>query len=50
MLRRPGGTAEARDADRRALALVHDDAEQRLFERRLAEPGTATGTTDPAGP
>ena len=28
---------------RRALALVHDDAERRLLERRLAELGTATG-------
>jgi RNA polymerase sigma-70 factor, ECF subfamily len=37
MLRRLGRTAEARDAYRRALALVHDDAERRLFERRLAE-------------
>jgi RNA polymerase sigma-70 factor (ECF subfamily) len=36
MLRRLGRTAEARDAYRRALALVHDDAERRLFERRLA--------------
>jgi RNA polymerase sigma-70 factor (ECF subfamily) len=36
-LARLGRTAEARDAYRRALALVHDDAEQRLFERRLAE-------------
>jgi RNA polymerase sigma-70 factor, ECF subfamily len=50
MLRRLGRTAEARDAYRRALALVHDDAERRLFERRLAELGTATGTTGPAGP
>ena len=37
LLRRLGRTAEARDAYRRALALVHDDAERRLFERRLAE-------------
>jgi RNA polymerase sigma-70 factor, ECF subfamily len=37
LLRRLGRTAEARDAYRRALALVHDDAEQRLLERRLAE-------------
>jgi len=46
LLRRLGRTDEARDAYRRALALVHDDAEQRLLERRLAELGTATG---PAG-
>jgi RNA polymerase sigma-70 factor, ECF subfamily len=37
LLRRLGHTAEARDAYRRALALVHDDAERRLLERRLAE-------------
>jgi RNA polymerase sigma-70 factor, ECF subfamily len=37
MLRRLGRTAEARDAYRRALALVHDDAERRLLERRLTE-------------
>ena len=43
LLRRLGRTAEARDAYRRALALVHDDAERRLLERRLAELGTATG-------
>jgi RNA polymerase sigma-70 factor (ECF subfamily) len=37
LLHRLGRTEEARDAYRRALALVHDDAERRLFERRLAE-------------
>jgi RNA polymerase sigma-70 factor (ECF subfamily) len=37
LLRRLGRIAEARDAYRRALALVHDDAERRLLERRLAE-------------
>jgi predicted RNA polymerase sigma factor len=31
---------EARSAYQRALALVRDDAERRLFERRLAEIGT----------
>jgi RNA polymerase sigma-70 factor (ECF subfamily) len=36
LLRRLGRTAEARDAYHRALALVHDDAERRLLERRLA--------------
>ena len=41
LLRRLGRTAEARDAYRRALALVHDDAERRLFERRLSELGQA---------
>jgi RNA polymerase sigma-70 factor (ECF subfamily) len=40
LLDRLGRTEEARDAYRRALALVHDDAERRLFERRLAELGT----------
>jgi RNA polymerase sigma-70 factor, ECF subfamily len=39
LLRRLGRTAEARDAYHRALALVHDDAERRLLERRLAELG-----------
>jgi RNA polymerase sigma-70 factor (ECF subfamily) len=43
LLRRLGRTEEARDAYRRALSLVHDDAERRLLERRLAELGTATG-------
>jgi RNA polymerase sigma-70 factor (ECF subfamily) len=37
LLRRLGRTAEAREEYRRALALVHDDAERRLFERRLGE-------------
>ncbi len=37
MLRRVGRTREAGDAYRRAIALTHDDAERRLFERRLAE-------------
>ncbi|MEP7033741.1 MAG: tetratricopeptide repeat protein, partial [Actinomycetota bacterium] len=37
LLRRLGRTDEARDAYRRALSLVHDDAERRLLERRLAE-------------
>jgi RNA polymerase sigma-70 factor, ECF subfamily len=36
LLRRLGRTAEARAAFGRALALAHDDAEQRLLERRLA--------------
>ncbi len=43
LLRRLGRTAEARDAYSRALTLVHDDAERRLIERRLAELGTAAG-------
>ena len=37
LLRRLGRNAEAGDAYRRALALVHDDAERRWLERRLAE-------------
>jgi RNA polymerase sigma-70 factor (ECF subfamily) len=40
LLRRLGRMAEAGDAYRRALALVHDDAERRLLERRLAELGS----------
>jgi RNA polymerase sigma-70 factor (ECF subfamily) len=39
LLRRLGRTEAARDAYHRALALVHDDAERRLLERRLAELG-----------
>jgi RNA polymerase sigma-70 factor, ECF subfamily len=39
LLRRLGHTAEAREAYRRALALVHDDAERRLLERKLAALG-----------
>ena len=41
LLRRLGRTAEARDAFRRALALVDDEAERRLLERRLDELGAA---------
>jgi RNA polymerase sigma-70 factor (ECF subfamily) len=37
LLRRLGRTDDAREAYRRALALVHDEAERRLLERRLAE-------------
>jgi RNA polymerase sigma-70 factor (ECF subfamily) len=37
LLGRLGRTAEARAAYERALALVHDDAERRLLERKLAE-------------
>jgi RNA polymerase sigma-70 factor (ECF subfamily) len=36
LLQRLGRDAEARDAYARALELVHDDAERRLLERRLA--------------
>ena len=44
LLRRLGRTEEARDAYRRALALVHDDAERRLLERQMAELGTDHGS------
>ena len=37
MLHRLGRTAEAREQYRLAASLTHDDAERRLFERRLAE-------------
>jgi len=47
LLRRLGRTAEARDAFRRALTLVHDDAERRLLERRLAELGRAPAPRPP---
>jgi RNA polymerase sigma-70 factor (ECF subfamily) len=42
LLRRLGRDAEAADAYRGALALVHDDAERRLLERRLAAVDAAT--------
>jgi RNA polymerase sigma-70 factor (ECF subfamily) len=41
LLRRLGRTDQAREAYRRALTLVHDDAERRLLQRRLAELDTA---------
>jgi RNA polymerase sigma-70 factor (ECF subfamily) len=37
LLRRLGRTDEARDAYRRALEIVHDDAERDLLQRRAAE-------------
>jgi len=43
LLDRLGRVGEARDAYRRALALVHDDAERRLLERRVAELGAVSG-------
>ncbi|HEY5144375.1 MAG TPA: DUF6596 domain-containing protein [Solirubrobacteraceae bacterium] len=39
LLRRLGRTDEARAAFRRALTLVHDDAERRMLEQRIAELG-----------
>ena len=47
LLRRLGRTHEAREAYRRALTLVHDDAERRLLQRRLAELDTATDPKNP---
>jgi RNA polymerase sigma-70 factor (ECF subfamily) len=47
LLRRLGRTEEARDAFRRALTLVNNDAERRLLERRLAELDAATGFEQP---
>jgi RNA polymerase sigma-70 factor (ECF subfamily) len=41
LLRRLGRTDQAREAYRRALTLVHDDAERRLLQRQLAELDTA---------
>ncbi len=43
VLHRLGRDDEARAAYRRALELVHDDAERRLFERRLGELGSRDG-------
>jgi RNA polymerase sigma-70 factor, ECF subfamily len=40
LLRRLDRTADAQDAYRRALTLVHDDAERRLLEQRLKELST----------
>ena len=47
LLRRLGRTAEARDAYRRALALVHGEAERRFLEGRLAEIGGPPYAPDP---
>jgi RNA polymerase sigma-70 factor (ECF subfamily) len=44
LLRRLGRTDEASDAYRRALALVHDAAERRWLERRLADLDSADGS------
>jgi len=43
LLRRLGRTEQAREAYHRALTLVHDDAERRLLQRRLAELDSAAG-------
>jgi len=42
LLRRLGRVGEAREAYARALALVHDDTERRLLERKLAALDTAS--------
>ncbi len=47
LLARLGRNDEACAAYRRALALVHDDPERRLFERRLAELEPAMGADAP---
>jgi len=47
LLRRLGRAEESRDAYRRALELVHDNAERRLLERRLAALGGAEGPARP---
>ena len=47
-LRRLGRFIEARDAYRRALALVHGDAERRLIEQRLASVTSSTPAPDPS--
>ena len=50
MLRRLGRTEEAYDAYSRALALVHDEAERRLFERRREALGTLSGPRTSSSP
>ena len=53
MLRRLGRVQAACDEYRRAIALAPDDAERRLFERRLAEITSPSSSTPPrtaAGP
>jgi RNA polymerase sigma-70 factor (ECF subfamily) len=49
LLGRLGRTADAVDAHRRALALVHDDAERRQFERRMTDlaTGSVSGKASP---
>jgi RNA polymerase sigma-70 factor (ECF subfamily) len=47
LLRRLGRTDEARAVYRQALSLVHDDAERRLLQRRLAELDTAADPKNP---
>ena len=47
MLRRLGRVREACDEYRRAIALAPDDAERRLFERRLAEITSPSSSSPP---
>jgi RNA polymerase sigma-70 factor (ECF subfamily) len=47
MLRRLGRVQEACDEYRRAIALAPDDAERRLFERRLAEVTSPSSSSRP---
>ena len=47
MLRRLGRVHEACDEYRRAIALAPDDAERRLFERRLAEVTSPSSSSPP---
>jgi RNA polymerase sigma-70 factor (ECF subfamily) len=47
LLGRLGRTEDAREAYHRALALVHDDAERRLLQRRMAELDTTTAAVRP---
>jgi RNA polymerase sigma-70 factor (ECF subfamily) len=47
LLRRLNRTAESRDAYARAVVLAHDDAERRLFERRMAELSGPTPSSSP---
>ena len=47
MLGRLGCIQDAREAYRRALDLVHDDAERRLLQRRVAELDEPAGTARP---
>ncbi|HUA47643.1 MAG TPA: sigma-70 family RNA polymerase sigma factor [Solirubrobacteraceae bacterium] len=49
LLRRLGRAGEASDAYRRAIALSHDDAERRLFERRLVELTVPPPSSNPGG-
>jgi len=49
LLRRLGHAEEASDAYRQAIALTHDDAERRLFERRLAELSCPPPSSNPRG-